>query len=66
MVGHPELAKEVFSIVLGKVARWFIFKPKIPFFGNFGGTWNEKMLVYSLAIWSKLRPFGTFYGHLVI
>jgi hypothetical protein len=33
-----------------RVARWYIFKPKIPFWVNFGGPWNGK--------------FGTFYGHL--
>jgi hypothetical protein len=25
-----------------RVARWYIFKPKIPFWENFGGTWNGK------------------------
>jgi hypothetical protein len=24
------------------VARWFIFKTKIPIWVNFGGSWNEK------------------------
>jgi hypothetical protein len=26
---------------------------------------EQKMLVYSTSIWNILRPFGTFYGHLV-
>jgi hypothetical protein len=26
----------------GKVARWFVFKPKIRIWVNFGGSWNEK------------------------
>jgi hypothetical protein len=28
--------------VTSRVARWFIFKPKIPFWVNFGGSWNGK------------------------
>jgi hypothetical protein len=35
------------------VARWFVFKPKIPIWVNFGVC---RMLVY---YW----PFGLFYGH---
>jgi hypothetical protein len=41
---------------LNRVARWFIFKPKIRV--NFGGSWNAKG-------WCILRPFGIYYGHLV-
>jgi hypothetical protein len=26
----------------GRVARWYIFKPKIPIRVNFGGPWNGK------------------------
>jgi hypothetical protein len=36
---------------------------------NFGKFWRalaSKRLVSSMAIWSTLRPFGKFYGHLVI
>jgi hypothetical protein len=25
-----------------RVARWFVFKPKIPILVKFGGPWNEK------------------------
>jgi hypothetical protein len=39
-----------------RVARWYIFKPEIPIWVNFGGPWNGKGL-YSL--W----PFGIYYGH---
>jgi hypothetical protein len=39
---------------------------KILIWINFGGPWNEKKLLYSMAIWNILRPFGIFYGHLVI
>jgi hypothetical protein len=30
------ILKEIFS-VLSRVARWFVFKPKIPIWVNFGG-----------------------------
>jgi hypothetical protein len=33
-----------------RVARWFIFKPKIPIWVNFGGPWKESV--------------GIFYDHL--
>jgi hypothetical protein len=41
-----------------RVARWYIFKPKIPIWVNFGGPWNRKDLY---ILW----PFGIYYGHLV-
>jgi hypothetical protein len=31
---------------------------KIPIWVNFGGPWNCRMLVYFMAIWNKLLPFG--------
>jgi hypothetical protein len=40
-----------------RVARWFVFKPKIQIWVNFGGPWNEKNgifhgpLEYITAIW---------------
>jgi hypothetical protein len=34
-----------------KVARWYFFKPKIPFWVNFGGPWNGKG-------WYIILPFG--------
>jgi hypothetical protein len=39
-----------------RVARWFVFKPKIPIWVNFGGACYGK---------SILRPSEIFYGHLV-
>jgi hypothetical protein len=45
---------------LNRVARWFIFKPKIPIWVNFG-----KKLIYFMAIWNILLTFGIFYDHLV-
>jgi hypothetical protein len=48
-----------------RVARWYIFRPKIPIWVNFRGTRELKMLVYFMVIGHILRPFGVFYGHLV-
>jgi hypothetical protein len=45
--------------LLSRVARWYIFKPKIPIWVNFGGSWSEKG-------WYILLPFGIFYSHLVL
>jgi hypothetical protein len=42
-----------------------IFKTKNPNFGKFWRVLQWNMLVYFTAIWSILRPFGQFYGHLV-
>jgi hypothetical protein len=41
-----------------RVARWYIFKPKIPIWVNFGVPWNGKG-------WYMLWPFGIYLGHLV-
>jgi hypothetical protein len=51
------------SVVVGgpiesRVARWFIFKPKLQIWVNFGGPWNGKY-------WHILWPFEIYYGHLV-
>jgi hypothetical protein len=60
--------------VHARVARWYIFKTKIPILGKFLMVLQWKMLVYYMAIWSNLRSFGIFYiwpfstyifGHLV-
>jgi hypothetical protein len=41
-----------------RVATWFVFRPKIPIWVNFGGPWIGKC-------WDILCSFGIFYGHLV-
>jgi hypothetical protein len=46
------------SQVATRVARWFVFKPKIPLWVNFGGPYNGKC-------WYILWSFGIFNGHLV-
>jgi hypothetical protein len=51
--------------VQARVARWHIFRPNIPILGKFWRVLQWKMLVYLIAIWSYLRPFGIFCGHLV-
>jgi hypothetical protein len=54
-----------------RVARWFIFKPKIPIWVNFGGPWIEKCWniyghwEYLMDIRGILWPFVTFFVHLV-
>jgi hypothetical protein len=45
-----------FAGVIIRVARWFVFKPKIPIWVNFGGSCYGKS-------WYILWPFGLFYGH---
>jgi hypothetical protein len=53
------------------VARWFIFKPKIPIWVNFGGSLNGRcwyimyMAVWSIlrSFWYIIRPFGIFFPH---
>jgi hypothetical protein len=44
--------------VISRVARWYIFKPKIPVWVNFLGSCNGRS-------WYILQPFGIFYGCLV-
>jgi hypothetical protein len=42
------------------------FQTKNPNLGKFWRAIEGEGLVYSMAIWNTLLPFGTFYGHLVI
>jgi hypothetical protein len=64
---------EIRKRVLNRVARWFVFKPKIPIWENFGGPWIGKCfyilwsfgicygyLRYFMTIWYILCSFGTF------
>jgi hypothetical protein len=57
-VGWAPLLK----LVECRVARWYILKPKIPFWVNF----EEKMLVDYMVIWNILRPLVVLYGHLAM
>jgi hypothetical protein len=41
-----------------RFARWYIFKPKLPIWVNFGGACNE-------TCWYILSTFGIFHGFLV-
>jgi hypothetical protein len=41
------------------VAKWFVFKPKMPIWVNFGGPCDGRC-------WYILWPFGLFDGHLAI
>jgi hypothetical protein len=33
------------SLLSNRVARWFVFKPKIPILVKLGGPWNGKLYV---------------------
>jgi hypothetical protein len=39
------------------------FQTKNPNLGKFRSSLQWKMLVYLMAIWSILQPFGLFYSH---
>jgi hypothetical protein len=54
----------VILLVGYRVARWFIFKPKILIWVNFGGPYIEKYWYIGMAIWNILRTFGIFYDPL--
>jgi hypothetical protein len=59
------------KLVVNRVARWCIFKPKNPKLGKFCRVSEWKMLVYSLficnmyftVIWYNLWPFGNVMVH---
>jgi hypothetical protein len=55
----------VYLSVLSRVARWFVFKPKIPIWVNFGGSWNGKSWYIYMTIWRILLPLEIFNVHLV-
>jgi hypothetical protein len=47
------------------VARWYVFKPKIPIWVNFGGPWNEKVVIfYGHLEYFRNEKVVIFYGHL--
>jgi hypothetical protein len=54
-----------------RIARWLVFKPKIPIRVNFGGPLIDKCLYfygyweYVMGIWDILWLFGICYGYLV-
>jgi hypothetical protein len=47
---------------LTRVARWYIFKPKIPIWVILEGLEMEMVGIF----YGPLQPLGTFYGLLVI
>jgi hypothetical protein len=66
------------STVQHRVARWYIFKPEIQIWVNFGGSFNRRCwyilwpfgifqdhIVYLMAIWYISRSYSKFCGHLV-
>jgi hypothetical protein len=63
------------TLLCGRVARWYIFKPKIPIWVNFGGpyvewkmlaSWPCGILTYVIIIWYLLRSFGIYFPCLLI
>jgi hypothetical protein len=54
------LSEKCLRSIANRTARWYVFKPKIQLWVNFGRPWNEKKLVYYMAICNKLQPFGIF------
>jgi hypothetical protein len=55
--------KFVWATFLARIARWFIFNPKIQIWVNFGGPWNGKYwYTYVMTIWYQywyiIWPFG--------
>jgi hypothetical protein len=42
LYGDDEVAIHPIAAMTIRVARWFIFKPKIPIGVNFGGSWIGK------------------------
>jgi hypothetical protein len=60
------ISSQLFDLEI-RVARWFIFEPKIALWVNFGRLLNGKgFFLFTMAIWNIVRPFGIFYGHLAI
>jgi hypothetical protein len=53
----PKRGPELF-LLESRVARWFIFVPKIPIWVYFIGSWNWNYIIF-------LWPFGIFYCHFV-
>jgi hypothetical protein len=52
---------------LSRVARWYIFEPKIPIWVKFGDPLNGKILyLYFMPIRNIFCPFGIVYEHLII
>jgi hypothetical protein len=49
-----------------RVARWFIFIPKIPIWINYWRALEWKVFVYFMTIRNILRPFGIVFGRLVL
>jgi hypothetical protein len=49
--------------VLNRVARWFVFQPKIPNWENNSRVSDWKMLIYFMDMWNNLWTFGIFHEH---
>jgi hypothetical protein len=54
------------NAITPRVARWFLCRPKIPIWVNFGEPWKGKCCYIPILIISNiLVPLGIFYGNFV-
>jgi hypothetical protein len=77
-IRHPAGANPTIACCVqrqSRVARWFVFKPKIKIWIKFRGPWRGKCchilwpfgifychLVYFIAVWCSLWSFGIYFG----
>jgi hypothetical protein len=71
MVDVVSLRAKIFTKSFKKVpceqgCQMVYFQTKNPTLSKFLRALEWKMLVYFMVIWGILRPFGIFYGHLVM
>jgi hypothetical protein len=50
---------------MSRVARWFLFKPKIPHLGKFWRALVWKMVIYFMALGNSLQTLGICHDHWV-
>jgi hypothetical protein len=53
-------------VYVGQGCQMVYFQTEKPNPGKFWKALEWKRLVYCIATWSIIRPFGIFYGHLII
>jgi hypothetical protein len=61
---YTYISNNLFNIFCARVARWFVFKQKLPIWANFGGALDWKMLIYFIYVCNTSWTFGKFYDHL--
>jgi hypothetical protein len=63
VLGHPFFVQAVLPNFRLQGCQMIYFHTKNPNLGTFWRALEWKMLVYFLANWNNLRPFGTVYCH---